>query len=615
MIALKLFFKKNAGLLITVVYAVAIYIWWGVCHQADLAFQEQYQMFLFNGGYFIERVSVAGGVADYIAEFIIQFFYYPRWGALFLVALYVLLQHATWLLLRRISGNDGFHVYMASYIPAAYLLYAMGDVSVMLSLPVSLLIALAVTLLYIRWQTEKMLLRIAVFVLLVPLLYWGIGPMMFLAVTIVVCERMLSSSEGMVCKGARALFIVIYSLLAVFCISYFFMKQYVWYDVWFGINYYRVPMAMMQSVPSVIYTLPLVLLAVLLFVHLFGRRLNGVWTSVIMVVAVAVMFSLAAIKSYDKDEHELVEQNYLLRQEKWDEIISRAEKYQVHDASSAVTVNLALAKKGLLADRMFSFYQCGTDGLIMPFVRDYMTCVSTSEAFYQLGFVNSALRFSFDIQECTFNNRKSGRFTKRIVEIYIVNGRYDVARKHIDRLKQTLFYSSWAKEAEMFLGNEQKINLHPKWGALRKKRFKSDFFYNINELDKMLGLLYMNNRDNRMALDYFLASLLLKGDLQQFCGYLPGLASDLNGYLARHYQEAFAMFWGNSHSSFDGVPVPISGQVVQDMQRFVQATAQHGGYSGTDAYLQHTYWAYYMKMMEQSANNVDAESGASTLKH
>ena len=37
--------------------------------------------------------------------------------------------------------------------------------------------------------------------------------------------------------------------------------------------------------------------------------------------------------------------------------------------------------------------------------------------------------------------------------------------------------------------------------------------------------------------------------------------------------------------------------------------------SGADAYLQHTYWAYYMKMMEQSANNVDAESGASTLKH
>lgn len=614
MIALKLFFKKNARLLMTVVYAIAVYLWWGVCHPADLAFQEQYQMFLFNCGYLAERVSVAGGVADYVAEFIIQFFYYPRWGALFMVALYVLLQHTTWLLLKRISGNDSFHVYMASYIPAAYLLYAMGDVSVMLSLPVALLIAVAVSLLYIRWQTDSRLLQISVFVLFVPFLYWCIGPMMFLSVAVVLCDRLLSS-EGMFGKGARAFFTVAYSLLTVFCISYFCMKQYVWYDVWFGINYYRVPMAMMQRVPSVIYTLPLVLLAILLLVRLAGRRLDGILASVIMQISVVVMFCFAAIKGYDKDEHELVEQSYLLRQEKWDEIISRAEKYQVREASSAVTVNLALAKKGLLADRMFSFYQCGTNGLIMPFVRDYMTCVSTSEAFYHLGFVNSALRFSFDIQECTFNNRKSGRFTKRMVEIYIVNGRYDVARKHIDRLKQTLFYSSWAKEAETYLGNEQKINSHPRWGVLRKKRYKDDFFYNINELDKMLGLLYMNDRENRMALDYFLASLLLKGDLQQFCGYLPGLANDLNGYLARHYQEAFAMFWGNSHSSFEGVPVPISQQVVQDMQNFVRVTAQHGEYSGANAYLQNTYWAYYMKMMEQAADNVDAESGASTLKH
>jgi hypothetical protein len=75
------------------------------------------------------------------------------------------------------------------------------------------------------------------------------------------------------------------------------------------------------------------------------------------------------------------------------------------------------------------------------------------------------------------------------------------------------------------------------------------------------------------------------------------------------------MFWGNSHSSFEGVPVPISQQVVQDMQNFVRVTAQHGEYSGANAYLQNTYWAYYMKMMEQAADNVDAESGASTLKH
>lgn len=45
----------------------------------------------------------------------------------------------------------------------------------------------------------------------------------------------------------------------------------------------------------------------------------------------------------------------------------------------------------------------------------------------------------------------------------------------------------------------------------------------------MLGLLFMNNNQNMMALDYFLAQLLLKGDMRGFQQYL-GLAQQYGGY-------------------------------------------------------------------------------------
>ena len=44
--------------------------------------------------------------------------------------------------------------------------------------------------------------------------------------------------------------------------------------------------------------------------------------------------------------------------------------------------------------------------------------------------------------------------------------------------------------------------------------------YNYAEKHKMLGLLFMNNTDNRLALSYFMGQLLLDGELQMFMGYM-----------------------------------------------------------------------------------------------
>ena len=148
------------------------------------------------------------------------------------------------------------------------------------------------------------------------------------------------------------------------------------------------------------------------------------------------------------------------------------------------------------------------------------------------------------------NGKKSGRCTKRIAECMIVNGHYQTARKQIGLLKKSLFYRSWAEEMEKMieaeneavqttpappnLGGERSV-----YGRLRKMRYKDDFLYSYDEIDKMFGLLFMNNTDNKMALDYFLAQMLLKGNMQGFQQYL-GLAQQYGGYrqMPLGYQDA-----------------------------------------------------------------------------
>ena len=221
--------------------------------------------------------------------------------------------------------------------------------------------------------------------------------------------------------------------------------------------------------------------------------------------------------------------DYLVRNERWDEIVKRAGEYQVRTPFWSNCVNLALSQKRQLADRMFDFYQSGEDALIMPRVRDLTSMLPSAEAFWRLGMVNSSQRYMFDTQESILNGRKSGRCTKRIAECMIVNGHYQTAAKQIDLLKKSLFYRSWAEEAEAQMKDETKINTHPVYGRLRQLRYRENFLYSYEEMDKMLGLLFMNNNQNMMALDYFLAQLLLKGDMRGFQQYL-GLAQQYGGY-------------------------------------------------------------------------------------
>ena len=57
--------------LLSLLFGVAVVISWSVPYMSGLCFQEQYQMFLFDANYFLERIVLPGGLADYISEFLV----------------------------------------------------------------------------------------------------------------------------------------------------------------------------------------------------------------------------------------------------------------------------------------------------------------------------------------------------------------------------------------------------------------------------------------------------------------------------------------------------------------------------------------------------------------
>ena len=124
--------------------------------------------------------------------------------------------------------------------------------------------------------------------------------------------------------------------------------------------------------------------------------------------------------------------------------------------------------------------------------------------------INESLRYAFDTQESLVNNRKSGRWMCRMAECQILNGRYDVAEKYLDILNHSLFYRKWAKNERRYLRNEEAIASDPVYSYLQSVRYKNDFLYYYPEMDKMLAILYSQNKNNVMAAWYYQAWTALK---------------------------------------------------------------------------------------------------------
>lgn len=130
--------------LLSLLFGVAVMLFWAVPYMAGLCFQEQYQMFLFDTGYFLERIVLPGGLADYISEFLVQFYYMPVLGGAIIALLLMGIQAAVWGLMKQYGARHDFPGYLLSFLPSIALWCAMGDQNVLLSFVVALFGALVI---------------------------------------------------------------------------------------------------------------------------------------------------------------------------------------------------------------------------------------------------------------------------------------------------------------------------------------------------------------------------------------------------------------------------------------------------------------------------------------
>ena len=460
--------------LYTLLFGVAVLLFFGLAYPHHLHYQEQYQLFLFDSTYAWEIVRQPGGMADLLGRFCTQFFLYA-WVGAFIIAL--LLSAVQILTLRLLNGhlsmlNDQWSIFNGlSLVPSFLLWLFLLDENALLGGVWAVLLTLLTACVIVKLTNGRM--RYVLLIIAIPVLYILVGP---------VCFPIPVDS------------------------------------LWLSAHYYRYPTVFPWLLWAASISVFVIVGTVLLIRHRLKHLSPSLLTPSLLLsfLLVAVVMGSLVWKNANFKAEKVMQYDFMATHQQWNRILETVNREKPNNQIGVTVQNLALAMHGMLLDRMFEYNQNGIAGLLPDVKEDATSPIPTAEAFYQLGMINVAQRTVFEAQEAILDFQKSGRCYKRLAQTNLINGQYEVARKYLSALQKTFFYRDWANETLQLLGNEEAITRHPEYGRLRQMAYKDDSYFSDRVTPEMLESLYYTNTDNRLAYQYLLAYYMLTGDRERY---------------------------------------------------------------------------------------------------
>lgn len=568
-------------------------IFFGFFYKYHLYFEEQLQLFLFTGWYFKETILIPGGLINYAGEFLVQFYHLPFAGALIIGSLLTLMQRLTAGLLKKINRNP--FLIPLSAIPALNYGMLLTNEFFPLSGAIGLLLALVALKVYMAINKEG--LRIAIGLVLIPVMYFlAGGAYLIIAVTVIIIT--LFGLKGVIVTNSKlwktAIFVIIAGAL-VFLIPFYVRNNLLLTTPLQSVitpYYYKI----VATIPDALLIIGITLPILILLSHLLPVRFKFSEKWVLLPICGLLVFAHLGFGSWVNMASERIKAyDFFVRYQKWQQAIAYAESHPPRNNLSLCMLNFSLCMAEKMGDKMFHYRQNGLAGLFLPFDRENVAPMMGNEILFHLGFINASQHYAFESMETTPNFKKPVRMLKRLAETNLINGDYAVASKYINLLKKTLFYSKWAYETEQMLGNEAAINAHPLYGTLRSIMVRDNYFIDIEKMPEALSAMLSDNPHNRMAFEYLNAIFLLAKS--------PGnLLHGLNlmyemGYerVPVHYQEA--IFFALSMRTQDSQILSESPVTESVKQRMYQYAGIYTSYPNAQELLARdfstTYWYYY----------------------
>ncbi len=573
----------------SLIYWGIIFVLIGIFLQYQYAYfffyQEQQQLFLLTEQYARDTIFVPGGTASYIAGFLQQFYLLTGGGA-FLTSM--LLVGIGWIggnLLSHFSGKQKLWVNFISLLPVTGLLILHTSLSYRLAGTIALLMCLIGWQIYLKFFSIRY--RWLLGVSLLSILYLLGGSVYFLFVLgLVVLEWVLNTKSPKYSLLTTIIYLV--SCLGWVIISLLMhwtgdVEQIVLPDAYYEFS---------EGVNWLYYIWGFYLFSLLGGHWLQKKNFPLKWSIFLSAVWLGMCFYFVP-RMQSKIQLYTYERDWYLRNHQWEQII----KTFRNDLASVQTLNvlnLALACRGELGDKMFSYPQDGVKTLLATWDNSLMSALICSDICYQVGDIASAQKIAFEGFVTSTNGNV--RLLQRLVETNIICGSYQVAEKYIALLEKTLFYKTWAFEQRSYL-TDVAVESNSEYASKRLSLQGQGTYAVSSNFVQTLKQLIDNDPQNTLAFQYLSGFLLLNRNLNAFRElYDMYYHSDIWSELSLSQQQAVVALEQDSPGNWAKMGVSLAteqayGSFAQDLAdkrgyiNFVEEIAKNHG---------NTYWFYLL---------------------
>lgn len=566
---------------------------------------QEKNLFLHSWAFLQEKMVVSGGLLVWIGTYLTQLFYYPWLGVTMLAGWWLLLM---WLVKRTFRVPD--HWTVVTIIPVTLLLVTIVDLGYWIYMLKQSGYAFVPTVgttavVAVLWGFRRLCgmrnVIIVLYILLMCVAGYVVAGVYGLAVTLLM--GLWSWRLGM--GRTKALQCSIAALLAVVAVP-LLMYRYVYYQTNLA-NIYVTGLPLYYITEEhTAYYLPFGLMAVFFVVLCLWKEGCGLrkrWRRVATQVFIVAAVVVGVYLSWFKDEnfhHELTMQRCLEKQD-WEGVLNEARQQNDEPTRAIVMMrNLALSRLGRQGDEMF-LYRNGSKRYNAPFGMRTMLVIGPL-VYYEYGMLNYCNRL------CTEMSVEFGwkpEYLKLMTKCAALSGEGALARKYNELLKQTAFFSSWAKHAEPWLESRERAVKDPELEPVARMMHHDEHLgsdQGFVERFLMQSLAKSSYIGDPVFQEQALLATLWTHDIKQFWQrFSDYIRVHGNQRMPRYYQEA-AWLYGQIQGRKDLERLPFDNYVKEGFERFAQFAEQ---YNDTDVevarealypYFGETYYFDYYTM-------------------
>ncbi len=589
----------------------ALIAWWVTATyiQPFLHYNFQQIAFVHDIEFFYSYANYAGGIADYIAVFISQYFAFNFFGSFLIVSVAVVQSLIALWILNFFVVNSKIQISVfCSFLLASIVM--MCNYSFPYYITIRLLLSMVIAVVFVILNNKFTKLSVLFYVLLICLVLYlagGAAAIVFGLSSLIIYSLTHKIRNTLLFSPLSILFTAILPYIAYKFIFLQSLKDL--YNITIDIPPY---MYQPEKWLYVYYLLlPLLLLFIILIKKTQGKGIsiaakekskvsfrhyisNPTFVFLIqLVICISISYTVfTALYNPQKKYKLLVE--YFAENKQWNEVLENAYKIQAYDYKVNFQANRALFHIKRLGEQLFDYPQLsGVNGLFFSDNMEGSVIMPISDLYWDLGLMSESQHWAFEAQTILPN---SPRILKRIAMIYLVNRNYRLAEKFLKVLNKNSLYNNWVTQHMKFIKDTSLTNSNPE--IIQKRSYNP-----INtDIEKSafgtLETLLQWNPTNRMAYEYLLSYSLLSSNLDQFIKYIPQYRNFKYNKMPRSWEEATTLYIATHKSLPENLKSDlVSPETMEQFRQFSKIIANNNfDFNASKPTLQsnyvNTYWFY-----------------------